>query len=242
MNVSSSRPLFVFSASANHCMKLHRLFTPTPQFSAKNVERYPQFGDRTDTLIIALHGGGQSLDDPIWNYLDFLEMSQLNLLAGTARTVVMPRASMRTWAIYRQRDVEVLREIIRGETPAGQDKPKRLIGCGFSLGATFLLHAARYIPFDGLVVCSGILPPALPWQSPPAVGSASPGGVDSLVWIGAKEPEDWAWWRPFRATAEGAEEIHAELSVLGRSKYEVHPQGHRWPADWNFKIRDYFDL
>lgn len=181
-----------------------------------------RFGGDAKTLILALHGGTQAIDDTLIPYLDFVEMSRLEDLAGPERVVIFPQAPRRMWSLYTRRDLKRLAAILERE------KPQRVYACGFSMGATFLIHACRYFQFAGIVSCSAVVPPLdglrrLPPYLP----------TDSIFWAGDGERQK---------NRDAAAELHARFSALGRSTLEIYPGRHRWPAAWNQRIVDYFGL
>lgn len=178
-----------------------------------------RFGDRAETLLLALHGAGQSVEDTRLEYLGWREMCGLEALANDRTVVIMPQAPRRLWSLYSERDLRRLRAIIEREAPG------RVFAAGFSMGATFLTMAARHIPFAGVVLCSGVLPPFhRPERLPPLLP------MRSLVWAAEEERN--------RAQAQAIHQLFAEV---GPAQLDFYPGGRRWPAAWNDRVAAFLE-
>lgn len=200
---------------------------PAPFGSPMNDLRFG--AARPKTLILGLHGGFQTTEtEAWWSYLDFRRMSNLEALADESTTVVLPQAPRRIWGLYLgkdTRDVRRLQEIVDAV------KPARVIACGFSEGATALIHYTRLMRFDGIVSCSAVVPPFDGWRT------GEHRWCPAMFWAGASEKQN------NRTAAETYEKRwKAAGQKTARDLYPPAGHNHRWPAEWNDRIKPFFEF
>lgn len=195
----------------------------------------------TRTLILALPGSLQTIERNAIggssDYWNFTKMSGLNNLAYADHTgEVLVHFLQPRWRMWlplpligesQQESIEAAIEYFH---------PDRVIGCGFSSGATELLHVAQEIDFDGLVLASGVRPPFFD-------ANRIWGKMDVMIWVGATEPEVNAWWRPFVSTHEESMLLANDLLAAGHYvTRQVHYQGHTWPRHLTGLLINRFNL